>query len=36
VLLGKEETIQKGMTDGLGQDGRHYKMEMNVENNMVM
>ena len=24
------------MTDGLGQDGRHYKMEMNVENTKVM
>jgi hypothetical protein len=36
VLLGKEETIIQGMTDGLGQDGRHYKMEMNVENTKVM
>jgi hypothetical protein len=24
------------MTDGLGQDGRHYKLETNVENTKVM
>ena len=36
VLLGKEETILQGMTDGLSQDGRHYEMEMNVENTKVM
>jgi len=31
VLLAKEETILQGVTDGLGQDGRHYEMELNVE-----
>jgi hypothetical protein len=36
VLLAKEETILQVMTDGLGQDGRHYEMEMNMTNTKVM
>jgi hypothetical protein len=36
VLPAKQETILQGMTDGLGQDGRHYEMEVNVEITKVM
>ena len=36
VLLAKEETKVQSMTDGLGQDGRHYEMDINVENTKVM